>query len=122
MRSSSEPSGSYGSTGRTRQQEGAIPCRRKKKNLDVCKTVCYSVLPKWRRVAHERDQEREERICFGLIWFDDEAEAVEVGRSNRESKKPRRVNGGMLDGMICDRAPEFDYTDETGRKLYAVRS
>jgi hypothetical protein len=61
----------------------------------------------------------EARICFALSWYDDEAEAVAEGAKVRATG--RTVNGGYFHGMPCDRAPEFDHTDESGRKLYAVR-
>lgn len=63
----------------------------------------------------------EGRTCFGLDWYDDEAEAVREGAKNRASGQT--VNGGFLDGMPCDRTPEFDYDDkDTGKRLYAVRT
>jgi hypothetical protein len=62
----------------------------------------------------------EQRICFGLEWYDSEDDAVRQGAAWRRSGAV--VVGGFLDGMPCDRAPEFDYTDADGRRLYAVRT
>lgn len=60
------------------------------------------------------------RQCFGLVWYDNEAEAVREGRINREAGQ--KVNGGFYHDMPCDRAPEFDITDpETGDTIYAMR-
>lgn len=53
------------------------------------------------------------RSCFGLEWYDVEAEAA--------APPSGTVNGGFLHGMPCGRAPEFDTTEADGRKLFARR-
>lgn len=57
----------------------------------------------------------EGRSCFGLEWYDNEAEAIARGKEVRE--RGDKVNGGFMDGAACDRAPEHDVQGQ----LYAVR-
>lgn len=57
------------------------------------------------------------RTCFGILWFDDEAEAVAIGQSVRESGAT--INGGFYHGKPCDRDPGFD-TEVDGKPAYAV--
>ena len=61
----------------------------------------------------------ESRICFGLAWFETEAEAETYAAFVRA--RGDRYNGGWFDGMPCGRAKQFDYSDsELGCRLYAV--
>ena len=64
----------------------------------------------------------ESRTCFGLEWFEQEADAENRGAEVRDAGQT--VNGGYMHGMECGRhstAKAFDYTDaETGKRLYAV--
>jgi hypothetical protein len=60
---------------------------------------------------------REQRTCFGLAWFADEAQAETYGKA--VAKAGMTVNGGLYDGMRCGRASQFDYTLD-GVQLYAV--
>ncbi len=61
----------------------------------------------------------EARICFGIEWYDSEAEADE--RSKEVAAEGRKYNGGYFDGMSCGRETRFDMIDEkTGKKLFAV--
>lgn len=60
----------------------------------------------------------EQRICFGLRWYDSEQEAIAYGEEVR--KQGITYNGGWFHGRPCGRDPSWDYTDETGRRLYAV--
>lgn len=62
---------------------------------------------------------QEGRICFGLAWFDNEADAIAAGRAVEAAGYT--VNGGYFHGMPCNRAPEFD-SEKDGVKLYAVRT
>jgi hypothetical protein len=77
------------------------------------------------RELSDKASKSEQRICFGLIWFAEESDAVELGRLHREGTAlglHYTVNGGMYDGMVCRRAPEFDTVNEDGIKLYACRT
>jgi hypothetical protein len=60
----------------------------------------------------------ESRICFGLVWFDNEKEAMEYAKEVH--KKGATYNGGYYDGMACGRERGFDYELPDGRKAYAV--
>jgi hypothetical protein len=62
---------------------------------------------------------QEGRICFGLAWFDNEADAIAAGQAVHAAGYT--VNGGYFHGMPCDRASQFDY-EQDGVKLYAVRT
>ena len=59
----------------------------------------------------------EQRICFGIVWFDNEAEADAYGKEVEASG--RTYNGGYFHGMSCGREKGRDY-DEDGKRLYAV--
>jgi hypothetical protein len=59
----------------------------------------------------------EQRTCFGIAWFTDEADAKAMAASNRE--KGVTVNGGFMHGSPCGRAPGFDYDDKEHGRLYA---
>ena len=61
----------------------------------------------------------EQRICFGLKYFDDEAEAQAEG--DRMRKAGYTFNGGWFHGKPCGRETQFDYFDkEIGKELFAV--
>lgn len=60
----------------------------------------------------------ESRVCFGIKWFDSEADAVTFGEWVTGSGQ--RYNGGFYDGMLCGRDSAFDFTDADGRRLFAV--
>jgi hypothetical protein len=59
-----------------------------------------------------------ERVSFGIAYFSSESAANEY--SEQVVKSGATYNGGFFHGMACGRAREFDYTDETHGKLYAV--
>lgn len=62
---------------------------------------------------------REGRICFGIQYYDDEAEAEREGRKVFDSG--RTFNGGFFHGAPCGRSKRFDHIDkETGKQLYAI--
>jgi hypothetical protein len=61
--------------------------------------------------------EREQRICFGIAYFTSEKDAELYAADVK--RRGCTYNGGYFDGMVCGRAPEFDY-ERSGRKLYAV--
>lgn len=58
------------------------------------------------------------RICFGIDYYDDEAEAEAEGA--KVTAAGETYNGGWYHGMACGRDHYKDYTDDEGRKLYAV--
>lgn len=60
----------------------------------------------------------EQRICFGLKWFDKEEDANAYAKQVREAGIT--LNGGFYHGMPCGRAPVYDYVADHGGKLYAV--
>jgi hypothetical protein len=63
--------------------------------------------------------ESEQRTCFGIAWFSNEADAEAYAEEVR--KAGLRYNGGMYHGMRCGRADWFDLKplgDEPA--LYAV--
>jgi hypothetical protein len=59
-----------------------------------------------------------ERNCFGIAWFQTEAEAEAYSKYIWSQGK--RYNGGWLDGQRCGREASFDYEDKELGKLYAV--
>ena len=62
---------------------------------------------------------REQRICFGLAWFDTQAAAKKYAAKVRDAG--RTYNGGYFHGSPCGRNPGFDYFDANlGKRLYAV--
>ena len=61
----------------------------------------------------------EQRICFGLEWYDDPAEAG--SRAKEVRNQGREYNGGMLHGKPCGRERHFD-REVDGVKWYAVSS
>lgn len=58
------------------------------------------------------------RICFGLIYFDDEKTADAAG--SYSTMAGHEYNGGWFHGMPCGRDKSFDHTDPKLGKLYAV--
>lgn len=46
------------------------------------------------------------RICFGIIWFETEKEAIEYGKLMNELGVT--YNGGMFHGMLCGRDSTWD--------------
>ena len=67
----------------------------------------------------QKPVDSEERICFGLIWYDTEQEAQTAAKIIH--KNGDRYNGGMLDGKPCGREPRFDRQEGDIRKgKYAV--
>lgn len=61
---------------------------------------------------------REERICFGLAWFADEADANAYAAEVKAAGNT--YNGGFFHGMPCGRESHFDYNDPERGRLYAV--
>lgn len=57
------------------------------------------------------------RTCFGIVWYDNEEEAIAVGKKVRDGGGT--INGGWNHGAPCDRAPHFD-TEVDGKPAYAV--
>jgi hypothetical protein len=57
------------------------------------------------------------RICFGIAWFKDEAEAKKY--SEYVSSHGHTYNGGWYHGMPCGRDYGFDFVKD-GVKYYAV--
>lgn len=60
---------------------------------------------------------RDERICFGIVWFDNEKDAKAYDREVR--KRGSAYNGGDFHGMPCGREKLRDM-EKDGKKLYAV--
>lgn len=60
---------------------------------------------------------RDERICFGIAFFYDEATADAYSQAVRECG--RTYNGGWAHGTLCGRDKSFDHDGPMGR-LYAV--
>ncbi len=58
------------------------------------------------------------RTCFGIAYFTTEATASEYARHIEKSGDT--YNGGYMHGVACGRDTSWDYTDTSGRKLYAV--
>lgn len=58
------------------------------------------------------------RICFGLEWYATETDAKRAAKIIRD--RGDTYNGGYFHGSPCGRETSFDYTDESGRKLFAV--
>lgn len=60
----------------------------------------------------------EQRICFGIYYFDTKAKADKAAKIIREAGNT--YNGGWYDGKPCGREKHFDYTDLELGQLYAV--
>lgn len=62
--------------------------------------------------------ERDERICFGIHYFDTELKANAY--AEYIVRRGDTYNGGWYHGMACGRDEGWDYTTKAGTKLYAV--
>jgi len=63
-------------------------------------------------------QASESRICFGISWYTDEADAEKVAAYVRS--KGFTYNGGWMDGMVCGRDRGFDFDGPDGKRYLAV--
>lgn len=63
--------------------------------------------------------ERDGRICFGIVWFESEADAQRYGELN--TKLGFTVNGGWYHGAPLNRAmaKRFDQKKDGEKPLYA---
>jgi hypothetical protein len=59
----------------------------------------------------------DQRSCFGIAWFYDEAKADEFAQAVYDADIAK--NGGFFDGDRCGREKSFDADGDKGR-LYAV--
>ncbi len=58
------------------------------------------------------------RICFGIIYFDVEADAERCDEAVRAAGCT--YNGGFFHGHLCGREESRDYTDDAGVRWHAV--
>lgn len=71
------------------------------------------------RVIEPKPVRTEQRIAYGIAFFDKEEDALAFAKTVVE--RGDRYNGGWFDGMVCGRDRNFDRLDpETGRLSYAV--
>jgi hypothetical protein len=61
---------------------------------------------------------RQERTCFGILWFASEEEADRAAAAVAAANL--RYVGGFSDGARCGRAPSWDYLTPKGQPRYAV--
>jgi hypothetical protein len=59
----------------------------------------------------------DERICFGIAFFDNELDAMRYHDHVRE--RGLTYNGGWFDGMSCGREKQWDHVKD-GVQYYAV--
>lgn len=59
--------------------------------------------------------DRDERICFGIVWFATEDLANKYAAQVR--KEGRTYNGGFFHGMPCGRDTSWDQKDESGKVI-----
>ena len=58
------------------------------------------------------------RICFGIVWFTTEADAVAYGKYS--GAVGNTYNGGYFHGMSCGRDKGFDHVDPVLGPLFAA--
>ncbi len=62
----------------------------------------------------------ESRCRIGIDWYDNEAEAEAAAREVFQTYLPESIRSANLGYVQVGRDSGFDYTDESGTKLYAV--
>lgn len=58
------------------------------------------------------------RICFSIMFFEQESDADKVATEVR--KRGRTYNGGFFHGSPCGREKGYDYVDKDGVRWHAV--
>lgn len=86
-------------------------------NFDLVCTCPHHAFAQMQVLA-EKAVKREGRIAMGISWFASEEEAAAYAKAVVDAGIT--YNGGYYDGQPCGRSRAFDYTDQDGRKLYAV--
>lgn len=65
-----------------------------------------------------RPVKSDSRICFGIYYFDNEADAERYG--NHVRAQGLTYNGGWFDGRPCGRDKTWDHVDPELGQLYGV--